>query len=67
MSPQVLLSQQDPDSSSFAAMANLRVKSLGSIDYVEIDRPNASGEAKQLIIFVSWDTWLLFRIQKLSE
>ena len=52
MSPQVLLSQQDPDSSSFAAMANLRVKSLGSIDYVEIDRPNASGEAKQLIIFV---------------
>lgn len=51
MSPQVLLSQQDPDSSSFAAMANLRVKSLGSIDYVEIDRPNASSEAKQLIIF----------------
>ena len=52
MSPQSLLSQQDLASSSFAAMANLQVKSLGSIDYVEIDRPEASGEAKQLIIFV---------------
>lgn len=51
MVPQALLSQQDPASFSFVAMANLQIKSLGSIDYVEIERSNVSGEAKQLIIF----------------
>ena len=51
-SPQSLLSQQDVVSSSIASTASLAVKSLGSIDYVEIDRPDASGSEKQLIIFV---------------
>ena len=52
ISPQSLLSQQNIVSSSFVSTSNLKVQSLGSIDYVEIDRPDVLGKAKQLIIFV---------------
>lgn len=47
--PQSLLSQQDGSSN---LLGGLTVKALGSIDYVEIDKPATLGGAKQLIIFV---------------
>jgi len=47
--PQLLLAQQD---SVVASSASPVVKTLGTIDYVEIDTPSASARPKQLIIFV---------------
>lgn len=47
--PLSLLAQQDNTAST---SANLLVKTLGSIDYVEINTPTASSQPKQLIIFV---------------
>ena len=44
-----LLAQQD---SIAGTSANLIVKALGWIDYVEINTPSASARPKQLIIFV---------------
>ncbi len=47
--PLSLLAQQDNTAST---AASLLVKTLGSIDYVEINTPTASAKSKQLIIFV---------------
>lgn len=47
--PQFLIAQQD---SAALATANAVVKTLGSIDYIEINTPSASARPKQLIIFV---------------
>lgn len=47
--PQLLFAQQD---SIVQTASTSEVKTLGSIDYVEIDTPSASGLPKQLIIFV---------------
>ena len=47
--PQSLLAQQDNVALTAATAA---VKTLGSLDYVEVYTPSASGQPKQLIIFV---------------
>jgi pimeloyl-ACP methyl ester carboxylesterase len=47
--PLSLLAQQN---NTVPASASLEVKTLGSIDYVEINTPSASAQPKQLIIFV---------------
>jgi pimeloyl-ACP methyl ester carboxylesterase len=47
--PLSLLAQQDNTAST---AASLLVKTLGSIDYVEINTPTAPAQSKQLIIFV---------------
>jgi pimeloyl-ACP methyl ester carboxylesterase len=47
--PQSLLSQPDVSAVSSELLV---VKTLGAIDYVEVDTPSAERQAKQLIIFV---------------